>query len=380
MYINGSDPENPIFLVDARGNYLMNPDGTYVLFTGEAHVEPGGTVLTSASGYYLVDTDGSYFSAPTPAAPVPRASASGFPTAASSLKDAPIQAGATQASALPAAQGASSSLPPSIPPARRQPSGLATTATIPAQRPAQPPAQARREIFPSADLRSAAEKHSDRRNTAIVILALLLIAAIAGFGLLVAKNVLSSSETPAENQSEPTAVAEQSDTATPIQTASEAPASQTPGEEATTAEPTQLPVPAGVFPGAGRNEAPAGAGTMATEGGIAYVTAPSGNITCAFGPSISECRIASWAQTQPYGRSGGANGNEWPNSKVAFGADGSPSVGPVSDAIPKIGTLPYGSAAVSGKWACGSAQNGLTCWNTETGHGAIMNRDGYQAF
>lgn len=28
------------------------------------------------------------------------------------------------------------------------------------------------------------------------------------------------------------------------------------------------------------------------------------------------------------------------------------------------------------KYVCASEENGLTCWNTETGHGAFMNRDG----
>jgi len=42
--------------------------------------------------------------------------------------------------------------------------------------------------------------------------------------------------------------------------------------------------------------------------------------------------------------------------------------------------VPYGAAVYYEKYVCASEENGLTCWNTETGHGAFMNRDGVTTF
>ena len=42
--------------------------------------------------------------------------------------------------------------------------------------------------------------------------------------------------------------------------------------------------------------------------------------------------------------------------------------------------VPYGTAVYYEKYVCASEENGLTCWNTETGHGAFMNRDGVTTF
>ena len=42
--------------------------------------------------------------------------------------------------------------------------------------------------------------------------------------------------------------------------------------------------------------------------------------------------------------------------------------------------VPYGAAVYYEKYVCASEENGLTYWNTETGHGAFMNRDGVTTF
>lgn len=423
MYLNGTDPSNPIFLVNANGNYLRDEEGTYVLFAGDAHPEPGGTALMSATGYYLVDTNGNYLSAPSSDAsllrtPVPGTSFDSLRAAAAAAQEPQASAPASDSSA-----GATAVMPPAIAPASaaaQQPSapsaatlapgGLAPAAgqqmpaqQIPAtQMPAaqvpgtqigyqqmpqfgqalpasiQPASNRRRLALPDTDLRSDQEKKSDRRGTAIVILALLLLAALAALGAIFIKTSLFSSDlAPVESapQSETTEAPKQEPA--PIQTAGEVP---TPSESPTTAEPTQLPVPAGVYPGAGRAAAPENASTLPASNGIAYVTTPSGNITCAFrGDDLAECYVNSWVQDQPYGKTTGEHG-EFPNAKVVFSTEGTATVGPVTDAMSPGTVLSYNSAGVSGKWACGSAENGLTCWNTETGHGAFINRDGYQAF
>lgn len=365
MYLNGTDPSNPIFLVDANGNYLVDEDGTYVLFAGEAHVEPNGSALMSATGYFLVDTHGNYLS--TPESATEADTSDDTATSAGHSSESTPSAGAetailTDAAARTAVHSAPHASLPAV--------GQAMPASI-------PPASRRRLALPNTDLRSDQEKKSDRRNTAIVVLALLLLLALIGVGALWLKNSLfSANDTELYDQPTGQVTGAPTQAADPIQNAGEMP---TPTESPSTDDPIQVPVPQGVYPGAGQNAAPADATRIDNNGETVYIASPSGNITCAFGGGISECRVASWAETVPYGRSGG-EGEEFPNAKVSFAQDGTSNVGPVSDAMPQGTPLAYGTSTVIENWACGSAQNGLTCWNITTGHGIIINREGYQSF
>lgn len=38
-------------------------------------------------------------------------------------------------------------------------------------------------------------------------------------------------------------------------------------------------------------------------------------------------------------------------------------------------TTPYGTNVYFDDYVCHSAENGMTCWSTRTGHGALLNRD-----
>lgn len=56
----------------------------------------------------------------------------------------------------------------------------------------------------------------------------------------------------------------------------------------------------------------------------------------------------------------------------------SPAMGWPPHASPQV--VDCGKAVTYGDFVRGSADDGLTCWNTVTGHGAFMNRRGFTAF
>lgn len=226
-------------------------------------------------------------------------------------------------------------------------------------------------VLSESEAKKAAD--TDKRNTLILVSAVVAMIALIAVGAIVLTNVFSASDT------------EEADTG-----ATDTPTSyEMRGKEIRTAGPQPTPEetktnnvtpPPEAFPEAGSADIPAQAIPMTTDSGMGIVTTPTGNITCAFDGDYAECRVDSWHDTQPYGRSGGENDDEWANAKVTFTPNGQISVGAVSDALPKIGRLEYGEMAYSGNWVCGSAENGLTCWNTRGGHGVFVNRDAYQSF
>ena len=114
--------------------------------------------------------------------------------------------------------------------------------------------------------------------------------------------------------------------------------------------------------------------------GIAVIKTPSGNIGCDLSIAYAGCGILNYKKDQPYGYDDG--GPRWwmpldgsfSGGVRSYGGDfflapGSP---------PQV--VPYGTVVYYEKYVCASEENGLTCWNTETGHGAFMNRDGVDTF
>ena len=150
------------------------------------------------------------------------------------------------------------------------------------------------------------------------------------------------------------------------------------------------PVP-GAFPGAG-GPRPAGAVPVTT---IAYpgqsfetaiLVTPSGNIGCDL--NFSEygdggCGIYSYLQDRPFGVDeighplwwvAGLSSSGVPHMAMRGGA----SVYLLGQENPRDYLAPmvvgYGQVVYYRTLVCASAENGLTCWNTATGHGAFMNR------
>ena len=155
-------------------------------------------------------------------------------------------------------------------------------------------------------------------------------------------------------------------------------------------EAAKVPVE-GAFPGAG-GPIPEGATEITSISSNAYgadtfagIRSPSGNITCSIntnGQSAS-CQVMSWIQDNLYPAQDGPPGSKGsvlvfddPSAYPHFSGEGSPAYYMGDAAM----APEYGTAVYYGKYVCGSADNGMTCWNTETGHGALMNRSGYVSF
>ncbi len=158
-------------------------------------------------------------------------------------------------------------------------------------------------------------------------------------------------------------------------------------EPATPTARATRPNSSGIYPGAG-GPRPAHA-TLITavypvEGVasvpiMAVIKTPSGNIGCEITPDYAGCGIQSYKSDQPYGSENGIprwwvpiDGSIEKVEAVRHPLFSKP------DRDPQV--IPYGTVVYYEKYVCASEENGLTCWNTETGHGAFMNRDGVDTF
>lgn len=113
---------------------------------------------------------------------------------------------------------------------------------------------------------------------------------------------------------------------------------------------------------------------------------PAGNIGCWISDTELNCRIDSYSEDAPMGRT--ENG---PNNQVNISGS-SATIGMAGD-VPaymhrafgaedqvRPQTLEYGSTVYHGPFVCGSEEEALTCWNSYTGAGAAMNRAGTEFF
>lgn len=168
-----------------------------------------------------------------------------------------------------------------------------------------------------------------------------------------------------------------------------------PTDTATTIRAMPQPaVPRDAFPGAG-GQVPSGAQPVSSVylGSspdapylIATIVTPSGNIGCDFssdgsGEIVAGCGVLSYMDSAPYGAD--ADGARWwidltegkaPDISSRSGL----SFFEESKHEPQV--VDYGKVVSFEDIVCGSAEDGLTCWNTTTGHGAFMNRRGFEAF
>ncbi|MFT4189671.1 MAG: hypothetical protein QM621_13980 [Aeromicrobium sp.] len=109
----------------------------------------------------------------------------------------------------------------------------------------------------------------------------------------------------------------------------------------------------------------------------------TGNIGCdLYADGSHGCGVLSYINDEPYGGNEIGDALWW----IDFPASGEPDIFARGDA-PAFGglrfaaeTVEYGAVVYYGDFVCASEEDGLTCWNAETGHGAFMHRDGYEAF
>ncbi|MGO2633194.1 MAG: LppP/LprE family lipoprotein [Galactobacter sp.] len=148
-------------------------------------------------------------------------------------------------------------------------------------------------------------------------------------------------------------------------------------------------LPAHAHPGAG-GPAPDGAKPITSvhtlpfgSAEVATVSTPSGNIGCDIttNPDYGTgCGVHSYIQDAPYGGSDSAT-NWW----FYFGK-GKPTIGTKGDAPlymtpnTKGQVVGYGEVVYYRNFVCASAETGLTCWDSDTGHGVWMSRGASETF
>lgn len=125
----------------------------------------------------------------------------------------------------------------------------------------------------------------------------------------------------------------------------------------------------------------------------ASIITPSGNIGCDFwvseGEAVLDCMVVSWwteqAPVEPANES--IVGDPWiifgTGERVPFyGGDRGDPLCFQEGACPglEVQRVEYGEMVYFRDFVCASESNGLTCWNTETGKGALMSRSSFITF
>ena len=123
-----------------------------------------------------------------------------------------------------------------------------------------------------------------------------------------------------------------------------------------------------------------------------WVNSPSGNIHCLFSSDLLQlCVVDSYRVDKPYG-----DAVLFPGSKpiakdtivfAGYSEDGEmPKIvarrdGPVpGNPDEPMRTLAYGETVYAGNDVCASTSEAMVCWDTETGDGAKINREGTEIF
>jgi len=127
---------------------------------------------------------------------------------------------------------------------------------------------------------------------------------------------------------------------------------------------------------------------------------PSDNIACATEWGSLGCQIFEYSYVDPPdlrvpcsgdpGSLCGSNGfritdgwavlydrSDVPPWGATCGIDGSCGPNYIDKRVP---VLQYGQVAAMEQYACISAESGLTCWDTQTGHGFMMSREAYSTW
>lgn len=123
-----------------------------------------------------------------------------------------------------------------------------------------------------------------------------------------------------------------------------------------------------------------------------WVNSPSGNIHCLFSSDLLQlCVVDSYRVDKPYGDAVLFPGSQ-PIAKdtilfAGYSEDGEmPKIaarrdGPVpGNPDEPMRTLAYGETVYAGNDVCASTSEAMVCWDTETGDGAKINREGTEIF
>ena len=118
------------------------------------------------------------------------------------------------------------------------------------------------------------------------------------------------------------------------------------------------------------------------------IVSPSGNIGCDLSAHFAGCGVLSYRSDATYGRDEAGSPKWWfdlssgdtpqlgGRSEGAFSLDEAFRGGGSSS--PQV--VEYGQSVTFGSWVCSSEETGMTCRNTETGHGVFLSSGRYETF
>ena len=173
---------------------------------------------------------------------------------------------------------------------------------------------------------------------------------------------------------------------------SPAPETQKRAEQPAPAEkPADKPAEKPAEPAAPADEQPSQAtsfvpGNLVSEK-TAMIVSPSGNIGCDLSAHYAGCGVLSYRSNGTYGKDEAGSPKWW----FDLSSGGTPQLAGRSEGAFSLdeafrggGSSPqvveYGQSVTFGSWVCSSEETGMTCRNTETGHGVFLSSGRYETF
>ncbi len=119
----------------------------------------------------------------------------------------------------------------------------------------------------------------------------------------------------------------------------------------------------------------------------AMIVSPSGNIGCDLSAHHAGCGVLSYRSDGTYGKDEAGSPKWW----FDLSSGGTPQLAGRSEGAFSLdeafrggGSSPqvveYGQSVTFGAWVCSSEETGMTCRNTETGHGVFLSSARYETF
>lgn len=178
----------------------------------------------------------------------------------------------------------------------------------------------------------------------------------------------------------------------PVEAPADKPADAQPAPADKPAEaPTDKPAENPAEPAAPADEQPSQAtsfvpGNLVSEK-TAMIVSPSGNIGCDLSAHYAGCGVLSYRSNGTYGKDEAGSPKWW----FDLSSGGTPQLAGRSEGAFSLdeafrggGSSPqvveYGQSVTFGSWVCSSEETGMTCRNTETGHGVFLSSGRYETF
>ena len=117
------------------------------------------------------------------------------------------------------------------------------------------------------------------------------------------------------------------------------------------------------------------------------IVSPSGNIGCDLSAHHAGCGVLSYRSNGTYGKDEAGSPKWW----FDLSSGGTPQLAGRSEGAFSLdeafrggGSSPqvveYRQSVTFGAWVCSSEETGMTCRNTETGHGVFLSSGRYETF